>query len=135
MPDNENALPADYDPERWHVQVCGLPGENFDQYFYETKDLLELCGRALYGNSLFEQLLLLRICHRNQAKREFLGYEYVPIDGVKVEWKMKSLDAHGSVSYRLFESRHEAFAMLVAQIKLGATIVEVYRKDNCCPKE
>lgn len=120
--------------DTWTVEVIGYPGEEFDKCYLDTNEMLEFCGHALYSNALFETCLL-RIVHNSEPERESLGYDYDPIAGKQVEWMMKTLGPKGEVDCRLFEATHEAFAMLVAEVKKGRRFIELWGKSHCGPKE
>jgi hypothetical protein len=53
----------------------------------------------------------------------------------QVEWMMKILGPKGEAECRLFEAKHGAFAMLVAEVKRGGYFLELWAKTHCGPKE
>lgn len=115
---------------RWEVHA-GDPGNSFTDYCTSPTEVLELCGRLLYGNTLFD-VLFLSIREMSFTKPGTLGHTFTPILGKKPEWIMKAVDRDGRLSCRQLESKYELFGMLIADVRREARFMEVRHISNAC---
>jgi hypothetical protein len=116
---------------QWEVHA-GDPGNSFTDYCSSPTEILELCGRLLYGNTLFD-VLFLSIREMSFTKPDTLGETFSPIPDKKPEWIMKAVDRDGSLSCRQLESKYELFGMLIADVRRQAKFIEVRHISNACP--
>ena len=114
----------------WEI-FCGNPGNNVVEYGDNISEVLDFCGRVLYGNTLFD-VLLLKIPRMEPNHPDTLGYEYDPVPDKQPEWVMKTLMRDGEVRCRLLENKHELFGMLIAELKMGTSYIEVCHISNAC---
>jgi hypothetical protein len=121
------------DTLKWEVRA-GCPGTDVVQYCANTDEALDFCGRLLYANSLFS-LLLLRVRRVEANQPEFLGDEFSVGLKRSTEWVMRIAESSGGFRERQLASKHELFAMLIAELRLGCTQLEVRHISNVCKKE
>ncbi len=122
-------MPYETEPE-WEIKWGD--GHSIIKYCWSVTDVLEYCGRMLYGNDLIE-VLFLSIREASSGAPDGLGEDYLHDPSKKPEWIMKYVDKDGAVSCRLLESKHELFGMLIAHVRLGAGLIEVRPVSNANP--
>src|SRR5260221_5405377 len=110
----------------WEVS-CGDPGNTVARIFETPSDVLEFCGKLLYGNLDF----LFEICRLDIRVMETgdipnLGEGYTPQPGIDPHWTLRARMPDGTVSCRLLETKHELFGMLIADLNRGATVIQIY---------
>jgi hypothetical protein len=118
---------------KWEVHA-GDSGNSFSDYCSSQTEILELCGRLLYGNTLFD-VLFLSIREMSFTEQDTLGYEFSAIPGKKPDWIMKAIGHDGTSSCRQLESKYELFGMLIADVRRGAKFIEVRHISNACPSK
>jgi hypothetical protein len=108
--------------------------------FPHTTEVLEACGEALYcgkrkhPKSPKFKVLQITITHKDHEEPESLGFTYKPKKGVNVEWVLKWVGRNGAMGYRLLESKHEAFAMLIVQMNMGSKCIQLAHRFCCEPE-
>lgn len=121
-------MPMD-SPKVLYEIYCGDTGNSFTDYAYTVAELMDHCGKLLWGQNLFE-VLLMRIRRVEADQPDSLGDTYPQRPDKQPEWIMHILPTDGEVRCRQLESRHEVFAMIVAELALGANMIEVRHITN-----
>lgn len=119
--------------EEWDLSCSDPDISEISKYFWAADELLDYCGELLYGQRLFPVMHLL-IRRAEAYNIDGLGDGYRPEPGKKLEWLFKAFRG-GQVSCRQLETKHEVFGMLIAEIRLGAAVVEVRHKSLIAPAE
>lgn len=112
---------------QWEV-FTGCHGAQVFDYFKDTDGALDFCGRILYGNSLFD-LLLLRV-RRVGGKRTGEDDEFCARVAEATTWVMRIFEEDGGFRDRQLATKHELFAMLIAELRLGASLIEVRHRSR-----
>jgi hypothetical protein len=116
---------------QWEVHASD-PGHSFTDYCSSPTEILELCGRLLYGNTLFD-VLFLTIQEMSFIKPDTLADTFSPIPDKKPEWIVKVVDGDGRLFCRQLESKYELFGVLIADVLREAQFIEVRHISNACP--
>jgi hypothetical protein len=115
----------------WIIEFGGEPDTvTVEEECASVPELLEKCGRALYGDEPFK-VLSIRLFHESKYEQELLGYTFKSTEGREVEWLLKSLGPKDELSCRFLEAKHEAFAMIIAEMRRGSKYVELWHRFVC----
>ena len=112
----------------WEI-YCGDPGNGITHFSSTPSEILEYCGRLLYGHDLFE-IIFMRIRRVEANQPESLGGTYPALPDKAPNWIMHTLGNDGKIACRQLETKHELFAMIIADLRLGASIIEVRHITN-----
>ena len=109
---------------RWEVT-----GRDHGAEVTETCDdinqVLDFCGRLLYGNSVFV-VTLLQVRHE-EAEGEMSGWAAPECDARTYKWVMKPLRQGQARPARFFDHTHDLFGMLIAELRQGSDHIEISR--------
>ena len=106
----------------WEV-LGGEQGAEITQYCFDTDEVLDFCGRMLYGNSLF-RVSILQIRHID-SPAETEGMFSTERNGKRYKWYMKTVRRGKPRPERYLDHTHELFGMLIAELRQGAEHIEV----------
>lgn len=101
----------------WEVS-CSDPGNTVYGHFHTQSEVLEFCGKLLYGDLgfLFEVARLdIRLMEPGEVPR--LGDGHNPPPGTNPQWSIRARTPDGTVSSRFLDTTHELFGMLIADLK------------------
>ena len=109
---------------QWEVSAGAGPDNLVCNYLCGADDAVDFCGRLLYGNTIFPVLYL---SVRNLTyDPKGSGPNPERPDGT-TSWVMRTVDKDGRWRERRLATKHELFAMLVAEVALGKPRIRAWR--------
>jgi hypothetical protein len=132
---NNHSMPQ-LPPLAWEVTGAWDITESESHRFYRYEEALEHCAVLLFGVSdLGVSFIRLRLitaeCPDNLGSEYSLDGSSFTGEGIdRPNWILKSLRQDGLCSCRLIGWAHELLAMIIAEVRLGAVLVEATHRSE-----